>query len=220
MTAEQTTVKEGKPDDDLALSRIKEEIEARAQRKAEKKVNEAKEKAKEIIQDAKDEAQQLKKKIINEAENDAAKAKTREISRKKLSVKMDYLETRESIIDEIQVEAKSQLQKFTKSKEYPEFLETLVKSTALSIGGGDLVLHLRTEDKSHLTKDSLAKIGKEVSKETDEDTTITVGNDNLNALGGIKMVRSDNKLFVDNTFETRLDRKSDDIREALLDLLR
>ena len=49
MTSEETTLKEDKPDSQLALSRMKDEIEAIAHQKAELIIDEAKEQAKEIV---------------------------------------------------------------------------------------------------------------------------------------------------------------------------
>ena len=219
MTAEETSTSKSLPDNQLAMSRMKEEIEKIANKEADSKLSEAKLQAEKIVADAKNESDAIKKRILDQARNEAETKKVREVSRKKLSVKMDYLQTREGLIDEIIVEAKSELQKYTKSKEYPGFLSKLVKSSALSIGGGDLVLHLRTEDKSHFTNDSLAKISKEVTAETGLDTSISVSDDNLNALGGIKLVRSDNRLLIDNTFESRLLRANEETRVALLEVL-
>jgi vacuolar-type H+-ATPase subunit E/Vma4 len=202
-----------------AFSRMREEIEAIANRKAKEKMAEAKDQSKDIVENAKNEAKVVKNQIISEAKSEAEKIKIREISRKKLAVKMDYLETRESILDEINIEAKSELQKFTKSDDYAGFLTKLVKSTGISIGGGDLILHLRTEDKSHFTEASLKELSKEIEKITQEKTSIKVSDKDLNALGGITMVRDDDKLFIDNTFESRLDRSSEATRVALLEVL-
>jgi len=198
---------------------MKEEIERIARSEAEDKVAEAEARAKQIIAEAKREAEGIQKRILEEARTEAQKQKVRQVSRKKLGVKMDYLETRESVIDEIMVEARSQLQKYTKSKEYPGFLEKLVKSSAVSIGGGDLVLQLRKEDKSHFTKDSLGSLAKEVGKVSGVETSISVSDKNLNALGGIYLSRADNKVFVDNTFERRIERSSEGTRVALLEWL-
>jgi vacuolar-type H+-ATPase subunit E/Vma4 len=198
---------------------MKEEIEAIAKAEADQIRSQGKLKGDQILADAKNEAKSIKKKILDQAKSEAEKNKVREISRKKLSIKMDYLQTRESVIDEIFVEAQSQLQKFTKSGDYQKFLETLLESSAESIGGGDLNVHLRKEDKGHFTKESLDKIAKNVSKSTGVDTKISVSDSNLNSLGGLQLIRSDNRLFVDNTFESRLERKNEKTRVGLLELL-
>lgn len=219
MKAEESQTGKGGPDNELAMSRMKEEIEAIAKEEANQKIKEAEVRADEIITEAKREAEGIKRQIISKAKDEARKKKIREVSRKKLNLKMDYLETRESIIDEITVEARSELQKFTKSTDYPQFLSKLVKSSGVSMGGGNIILHLRTEDKSHFTQDSLNSLSKEIGEITGQDTSLSVADEDLDALGGIRLVRSDNDLYVDNTFERRLERSEEDIRVALLDVL-
>ena len=132
---------------------------------------------------------------------------------------MEYLQSREAVIDEIFESAKEELASFTKSKDYKPFLTSLVKTSAISLGGGDLNVEVRSEDKTKLTAEVLKSTATAVSKETGEKTTIKVSSSNLKALGGLKVVRADNKLFADNTFEKILERSNEEIRVALLDKL-
>jgi len=219
VTADETSGTQKRPDTTIAMNRMKEQIEAIAQEEAKEMIQEAKGRAEEIIENAKKEATVIKKQILDEARNEAEKEKVREISRKKLGLKMDYLETREAVIEELVVEAQSELQKFTKSKKYPSFLNDLVQTSGISIGGGDLLVELRKEDKAHFSKESLSKIAKDISKITGVDTDLKVADNDLNALGGIRVVRSDGSLFVDNTFEQRLIRSEEKTRVELLDVL-
>ena len=82
-----------------------------------------------------------------------------------------------------------------------------------------LNVEVRSEDKTKLTAEVLKSTATAVSKETGEKTTIKVSSSNLKALGGLKVVRADNKLFADNTFEKILERSNEEIRVALLDKL-
>jgi V/A-type H+-transporting ATPase subunit E len=208
-----------RPDDQLAFSRIKNEIETQAKAKAEVFLEKANEEAEEILNTAKDKANRIKQEIIQQATNEAINTKVRETSRRKLSLKMDYLETREQLIDEIQLEVKSKLQKFSQGPEYSEFLTKLVKQSCLSIGGGKLNLFMRAEDKSLFNKESILEISNQISKDSGTATVLTVASEDFKTLGGVKLVREDNKLYVDNTFETRIERNKDPIRVALLDML-
>lgn len=219
MTEEQTRDQEGRPDSAQALSRMKEQIEAIAQKQAEDRLQEAKDEAKKILEEAEQKAREIKVEILDAARSEAERTKIREISKKKQALKMEYLGSREAVIDEILTQAKSELQKFTKSKDYPGFLTELLKTSGISIGGGALELHLRKEDKAHFTKDTLDSVAKSISEETDQPTLINLASEELRALGGLKIVRSDNKVFVDNTFATRLERMNEDTRVALLEFL-
>lgn len=209
----------GKPDEVLALNKFKAAIEEQAQEKASKIIADAKEKVEQIISEQKKEIDQLKREIISSMESEAKLAKIREVSRKKQALRMDYLETREQLMQEIDVEIKSKLLSFTQTDKYPIFLKSEVEKCALAIGGGSLEIILRSEDKSHISSDSLKSIAKMVEKETGIESTLKLSGEILDNIGGFKMVRTDGKLFIDNSFEARLERNQEDARVAILNIL-
>lgn len=215
----QQDYEETRPDDSLAFSRIKEEIQKIADEQADKIINEGNNQAKEILNAATAKAQQENSNILNQATTAAENIRIQEVSRKKLAIKMDFLKYRDEIFQEIQIEAKSKIQKYTKTAKYKEFLVKLVENSSLSIGGGKLSLVVRKEDQSMFPKAELSKIAEKVSKQTGNKTEIQISKDELVSLGGLKLVRSDQKLFVDNSFEVRLERNTDTIRTRLLKLL-
>ena len=220
MTAETSQdIPSGKPDEVLALNKFKAAIEKQAQEKASKIIADAKEKVEQIISEQKKEIDQIKREIISSMESEAKLTKIREVSRKKQSLRMDYLETREQLFQEIDVEIKSKLLSFTQTDKYPIFLISEVEKCALALGGGSLEIMLRPEDKSHISSDSLNSIAKMVEKETGNTSTLKLSDEILDNIGGFKMVRSDDKLFIDNSFEARLERNQEDARVAILHIL-
>ncbi|MCY3411474.1 MAG: hypothetical protein INQ03_07580 [Candidatus Heimdallarchaeota archaeon] len=208
-----------RPDEFLAFARFKEEIEKQAIDKAEKILAAAKEEAAKIKVAGKKEADKYKSDLLNKAKNEAQQIKVREVSRKKLNVKMDYLETRDKVFDEILVETRSKLQQYTKSDSYSGFLKNLMRESALSMNGGDLIVHLRSEDKSLLNQGDLDSIAKEITEASGLETKLSIAKTDLKALGGLKLMRSDGRLYVDNTFESRLNRSEEEIRVTLVDIL-
>lgn len=213
------TTPSSKPDDDLAFSRIKEEIEAKAKALAENVIDQANLDISQILDAAKEEAKKVKNEVLMKAEREATSIKVQDISRKKLALKMDYLETREQVFDEIFVEARSKIQSYTTTDEYKKYLQKLLEVSGNSIGGGDLVLFVRKEDKSVFSKAMLGDLEGKITKFSDQTTKITLSDEDLRSLGGLKLVRMDTKVFVDNTFEKRLERASDEIRIELSELI-
>ena len=216
---EESEVSKGRPDENLALTKFKEAIENQAKEKTDTILAEAKAQAKEIIKKSKKEIALIKSETITKAENEAKLAKTREVSRKKLSLKMDFLDAREQVIDEILIETKSKLQTYTQSKEYAEYLNRDLIISGKSLGGGNIIIAMRSDDKSHLSKESLAKISKEIYETTGVETELSVSDEDLTTIGGFKLIRSDGRLFIDNTFEAKLDRNKAEIRVSILDLM-
>lgn len=210
---------EERPDEFLAFSNFKKEIESQANLRSKEIIQGGKEEATKIVEASKKEADKYKSDLLNKAKSEANQIKVREVSRKKLSAKMDYLEVRDRVFEELIVEAKSKLQAYTKSGEYSAFLKGILKESAVSMNGGELIIQLRSEDKSLLSQDILDSVAKEVKGSTGVDTIISISKDDLKALGGMKLIRSDNRLFVDNTFEARLARKEEDIRISLVEIL-
>jgi len=219
MSTEEVTQIDRSPDAKSAMEKMKSQIEEIAKERANQLISEAQAKCDQILEEANKEAEATTKKLVDEARSEAEKKKVQEVSRRKLNIKMEYLQSREAVIDEIFESAKEELAAFTKSKDYKPFLTSLVKTSAISLGGGDLNVEVRSEDKTKLTAEVLKSTATAVSKETGEKTTITVSSSNLKALGGLKVVRADNKLFADNTFEKILERSNEEIRVALLDKL-
>lgn len=209
----------GKPDEVLALNKFKAAIEKQAQEKASKVIADAKEKVEQIISEQKKEIDELKREIISSIESEAKLTKIREVSRKKQSLRMDYLETREQLMEEIDVEIKSKLLSFTQTEKYPIFLKSELEKCLLAIGGGSIEIILRSEDKSLISNDSLKSIAKMVEKDTGVESTLKVSDKNLDNIGGFKMVRTDDKLYIDNSFEARLERNQEDARVAILNIL-
>lgn len=209
----------GRPDEILAFSRFKEEIENEASIKAKAVEEEAEKQVTEMIATAKKEVEKIKNDILSAASREVDQIKVREVSRKKLSVKMDYIKSRDQIFEEILLETRSKLQKFTKSAKYGKFILKLLQESSLAMDGGSLTVHLRSDDKSLLTKENLQQIASEISKATGNQTEFVVSKSDLDCLGGLKLVRDDNRLFIDNTFEARLNRLDDDIRSVLSSIL-
>jgi V/A-type H+-transporting ATPase subunit E len=209
----------GKPDEVLALNKFKAAIENQAQEKANQIIADAKEKVEQIISEQQKEMDQMKREIISSMESEAKLTKIREVSRKKQALKMDYLESRELLFEEIDVEIKSKLLSYTQTDKYPIFLKSEVEKCALAMGGGSLEIQLRSEDKSHFSSDSLKSMAKMIEEKTGNKSTLKVSDVNIDNIGGFKILRSDNKLFIDNSFEARLERNQEDARIAILDIL-
>jgi vacuolar-type H+-ATPase subunit E/Vma4 len=199
---------------------IKKVINAQAEESITKIKNDAQKEKDRILKSAKLEAEKIEKDKTNIAEANAKQNKLREVSRKKLSAKMEFLKLREEIIDSILVETRSAIQKFTQTDKYSNYLEKILEESATSIGGGNLKLELRKEDKSLLSKDILEKISESVTKSTGLATKFIVEKSDLQSIGGVNITRDDDKLMVNNTFESKLERNIDEIRVLILNALK
>lgn len=172
------------------------EIKGRAEKEASKILNEAKGRATEIretiLKEGKREAEQERKRIIADAVIKARKKK---------------LEAREEVISKTFEEGEERIKKILKRKDYSKILENLIQESAIEIGGGDLVVILRDDDKRLVELDKIARDLKEKVKITG----MKLSKDSI-ASPGVIVRTKDGRVEVDNTLETRMRRMRNDLR--------
>ena len=160
-----------------------------------------------------EQAEKQIKEIIEQAKKEAELKKQREVSRVSLQTKLDVLRYKESLINDLIEELKAKLSSFTNTSEYVEVLKKYIKEAGLAIGGGDLVVKLRKQDSSKITKTDLEKIASEIENEIGTQTSLELSTDFLVSLGGVEVSTTDNSITATNTFEEIIDRKIDRIRK-------
>ncbi len=174
------------------------EITARAQEEAARIIQEAREKAKLIeeaaLKDAARDAEQEKRRIMADATIKARKLK---------------LAAREEVISEAFRRAEEELNNIAGSGKYPEILEKLAVQACVEIGGGELEILVREEDRDMIQK-SLPKI-EEAAKKAGISARLSVAKDAINS-PGIVMRTKDSKVEVSNTFESRYERMRPSLR--------
>ena len=198
---------------------IKEEINQLAEKHVIKILKEAQTKKEEILKNVKAEVEKIEREIINEAELIAEQERLRVISRKKLFVKMNFLKYREKTIDAILEEAYYKLKQRTSKEAYNTFIKKLVHESSVAIGGGNLVIAVNDTDRKVFQLKLLEEIASQITDVTGVTTKLTLAKFSSSIIGGVVVSRSDQKLYVDNSFETRFARAKDKIRVKVLEEL-
>jgi len=191
------------------VNRIREEGE----KERERILNEAKERAKKIIEDAKAEAERSKKRAMEEEERRAETEKRRIIQTARLEARRKKWIAQEEMIKEVMNKAVEKI-KEVKEKgfgeyKYDEILRNLIKVSAMSAGGGDLEVILSEEDARFISKKDLDKISKDLG------ASLTLSEERVKSIGGVIVRTKDGRIAVNNTFEKRLERLSDAIRDKV-----
>jgi len=191
------------------VNRIREEGE----KERERILNEAKEKAKKIIEDAKAEAERSKKRAMEEEERRAETEKRRIIQTARLEARRKKWIAQEEMIKEVMNKAVEKI-KEVKEKgfgeyKYDEILRNLIKVSAMSAGGGDLEVILSEEDARFISKKDLDEISKDLG------ASLTLSEERVKSIGGVIVRTKDGQIAVNNTFEKRLERLSDAIRDKV-----
>ncbi|MHC1579473.1 MAG: V-type ATP synthase subunit E [Candidatus Alkanophagales archaeon] len=195
------------------VNRIREEGE----KERERILNEARERARKIIEDARAEAERSKRRVVEEEERRAETEKQRIIQTARLEARRKKWVAQEEMIREVMNRAVERI-KEVKEKGfggygYDEILRNLIRVSAMSAGGGDLEVVLSEEDARLISKEDLDEISKDVG------ASLTLSEERVKSIGGVIVRTKDGRIAVNNTFEKRLERLSDAIRDRVAEIM-
>jgi len=177
---------------------------------------EAKDKANKIIEDANARAAEIRKNIEADGNRKAEQEKKRIIADATIKAKRKKLDAKEEVIARAFEMAWAELEKVDKDK-YETFLVKTAKDSCVDLGGGQIEILVRPEDKGVL-EGKLGEISREVASATGKDTTITLSSETIDEPGLV--AKTDNgRVEVSNTFKARMDRMRSDLRTQVAKVL-
>lgn len=205
-----------------------------AQAKADVNKSEAQVKVDAILADGEKRAEATKVKISEDAAKQAEMRYQQIISEAKMNARRAELGAKEEVIEEAFSKATEDLTNManTNDSEYVDALVEMIKEAAVEIGGGDLIVLLKAEDipkvqdkletivgliKSLIKRDKpsdLNSIATEVSKETDVETTLEIG-EPIDTIGGAILRTRNGEIQVNNTIESRMLRFKKSLRSEV-----
>lgn len=201
---------------DENVEKIISKITESAKASADEVIAEGKEKADKILADAGARADEIKANIIKEGQRQSEQEKKRIIADAKIKAKRVKLDAREEVIKEAFAQAMEELNDVDKAK-YEAFLVSTAKQSSIDIGGGDVELLVRTEDKAIL-EPKLAEMSKDVTVAIGLETSVSVAGDTINQPGVV--ARADGgRVEVSNTFESRTERMRSGLRTEVAKVL-
>jgi len=156
------------------------------------------------------------------------------ISEAKMNARRAELGAKEEVIEEAFSKATEDLTNManTNDSEYVDALVEMIKEAAVEIGGGDLIVLLKEEDipkvqdkletivgliKSLIKREKpsdLSAIATEVSRETDVETTLEIG-EPIDTIGGAILRTRNGEIQVNNTIESRMLRFKKSLRSEV-----
>ncbi len=171
-----------------------------------KKLAEAEEQGKKLLQKTIEELEEQEKSEINKIKSAAL-----------LKSKHKILETKEKVVSEAFKIAKEKISKIISSDEYKKILAKFIEDSAIALNGGKLIIQL---PKQHQNIDiDLKSIEQKVKKETGNNTKLEIDKEPIRSLGGVIVRNKDNTKWVDNTIEARFERFDKKIRTEITSIL-
>jgi len=214
-TVEEEVIKEGivegeeEPESER-LKKIKSKIEKDAEERAKQIIEKAKIRAKEIEEEAISKAEKRADEIVRRGLEEAERYKRRKLAEAKLRARQRKTQAREQLIEQAFQKANEKLKELTASSEYKGILERLIQKAAIGIGGGELEVLVPKGHEKHL-KD-ISSIAEKVRSETKNPTSIIVSKETIDAIGGCLVRKKDRSIFIDNTFESIMERNIKELR--------
>lgn len=191
------------------LEKLASKILEDARQKGEAIVSDGKREAKAIEDEAKGTAKFIELKILQEARIKADHEKKRVVSDAIIQARKRRLNAREELIAETFERAEKKLEEIVASQAYGEILAGLIEEACAEIGGGELVLLLREEDKALASK-RLNDISKSL-KHRGLDAKLTIGSDGAASPGAVVQSKG-GEMKVSNLLKTLFERMKPALR--------
>jgi V/A-type H+-transporting ATPase subunit E len=186
------TVKEG-------LSAIAREVLDDVRKEAENIIATSEKNAKQTLLAAKNEAEENYQAIFDKGTSRTDAEKRRIASLTEVEMRNQLLQTKEALVDEAFNKGLSRLMAFTETKDYHNYLLTLIEKSAKAIDSKNLIVHINAKDKEWLTQKKLNQLSTKLR------LTLSLAKTNEEAAGGCKLEAADGKIVSDNTFEDSLE---------------
>jgi V/A-type H+-transporting ATPase subunit E len=150
--------------------------------------------------------------IIESSKKQAENLKRQIIGSSTLSARNKELIMIESAIDEIFTKAKEKLTQSNNEKNYEKLLTRMIQDSVLKLGS-DIVIQCNKADQ---------KLVRNISSQepTGKNMKVSVSDDFLDILGGIKATSVDGTMTLDNTLDSNIESLKPLIRKDLVQLLR
>lgn len=172
-----------------------------------------------IIESGNRKAEASKEKILIDGEKQSNMKYQRIISEAKMNSRRAQLGAREEVIENAFKKAQEELEKLasSSSEDYKKSLRKLIIEAATEIGGGDLIIQLKTDDVEKV-KESLNDLEKEIESKSGNSTTFEIG-EPIKTIGGVVIRTKNGDIEVNNTIEARMLRFKKDLRSEVAKIL-
>jgi len=198
------------------IENIIEIINAKTEAKEQEIIKEAERhkrlKIEEVQRRAKDAAEIITKKAEQQAKTELSKY----MAGAKLKAKYQMLDTKEALIKDVLLTVRARMEEIVEKAEYKKILSNLIIDGSSALNEEKLELIF---PKNHASKVEIAEIEKAVSKKVGKKVNFTVSKDNVRSKGGVIIKALDGTRWVDNTFEARIERLENKVRDTISEIL-
>ncbi len=183
--------------------------------KAEWNVKSAQETSKKILDEAAQKATENYERIVQQGRQSGEKERQKILSTAEMEMKKLVLNSKEALIEQAFDLAWKKFEEFKKTKEYKDILIKQISSSVRELEGKHFVVDVHKGDALKIGAETL----KQIEKESDKNGLTIEIREVENDLGGVIVHEKDGKISVDNTFASILERKKNDTRVKVSEIL-
>jgi vacuolar-type H+-ATPase subunit E/Vma4 len=183
--------------------------------KAEWNVKSAQETSKKILDEAAQKGKENYERIVQQGKQSGEKERQKILSTIEMEMKKLTLNSREALIEQAFTLAWKKFEEFKKTKEYKDILVKQVISSIRELEGKSFIVDAHKGDSFKISADTL----KQIEKETDKKALVIEIHEIDSDLGGVIVREKEGKISVDNTFASILERKKNETRVKVSEIL-
>lgn len=191
-------------------------INSKTEEKVESILDEAELQKQDILNDAKQKSDAIHQSMIQKAEAESKAELARQEAGAKLRAKYKVLEAKEELMMDVLATAEETVKKQARSKDYGSILTRLAVTGGVALNTDSLELVL---PKGHEKEIVVADIAKGISSELGRKVSVKISKDTVRSAGGVIVRTEDGAKWVDNTFEARIERLENRVRDEVASIL-
>ncbi len=178
-------------------------------------IQSAKETEKKILSDAEKKGKENADVIIQDGKQLGEKERQKLLSTAEMEAKKQVLNSKEALIEETFLKARIKFDELKKTKKYKDVLVGQIISSIVELDGKEFVVEVYEGENLKLTKEIVEKINKDTKRKGLKLTLEEVSDD----MGGVIVREKGGKVSIDNTFDSTIDRKRNEIRVRISEVL-
>ena len=203
--------------DNESVEKICSQIREDGEKEIESILGKAEQTASDIKAKAEERGRKIADKVIKEAEEKGETAQRRLLSSVNLEVRRTKLKAREEVVSNAYEKVREVLNRLKGGKSYPEILANLIAESVIALEGNSFVVYVDSKDLGLLESRVFPAVKKLVEKEGRRVEGFEARSLKEPSLGGARVGVPGGNVVFDNTFEARIYRLRDSIRNIIFE---
>jgi vacuolar-type H+-ATPase subunit E/Vma4 len=194
-------------------------IEADARAEEEKIIKEAETQAAEKRKHTEKKIESLLNEARAKANEQAETAKNKIISSAEREVKRCFMRVQDSIVQDIMDRVEKKLSSMTGGENYRSVLVNWITEAAIGLGAESALINASKEERALINDHMLSEIARRIQKQTGKQITLTLSDTNPLQSHGVVLTAADGRTAFNNQVRTRMLRKQREIRTLIYNTL-